>query len=68
MMRDEYDFSDSRPNPFVARERKAVTLRLDTQALDYFRREAERTGIPYQNLINTYLIQCAQEQKHLIFA
>ena len=67
-MKDEYDFSNSRPNPYIKNERKPVTLRLDTYALDYFRREAHRTGIPYQNLINTYLMQCAHEEKHLTFA
>lgn len=67
-MREEYDFTDSRPNPYVKGERKPVTLRLDTYVLDYFRGEAQRTGIPYQNLINTYLMQCAREEKKLIFA
>ena len=26
------------------------------------------TGIPYQNLINLYLVQCAEEKKVLAFA
>lgn len=67
-MRAEYDFTDSKPNPYVKKERKAVTIRLDLQAIDYFKDEADRTGIPYQSLINLYLLQCAKEQKHLAFA
>ena len=35
---------------------------------DYFKEEAARTGIPYQNLINLYLVQCAEEKKILAFA
>ncbi|MCI8367876.1 MAG: BrnA antitoxin family protein [Eggerthellaceae bacterium] len=67
-MRAEYDFTDSKPNPYAKKERKAVTIRLDLQAIDYFKDEADRTGIPYQSLINLYLLQCAKEQKHLAFA
>lgn len=45
------------------RVRKPVTIRLDTEVVDYFKAEADRTGIPYQNLINLYLLQCAEEGK-----
>ncbi len=67
-MRTEYDFTDSKPNPYAKRERKAVTIRLDLQAIDYFKDESTRTGIPYQSLINLYLVQCAEEKRHLSFA
>lgn len=67
-MRDEYDFSESRPNPYAGRVRKPVTMNLDVDTVDYFKAEAKRTGIPYQNIINLYLGQCAREQKHLRFA
>lgn len=67
-MRDEYDFSESRPNPYVKRERRAVTMNLDEGAIDYFKNMAAETGIPYQNLINLYLVQCAREGKRLSFA
>lgn len=50
------------------RERKPVTIRLDTEVVDYFKAEADRTGIPYQNLINLYLLQCAQEGKTVTVA
>ena len=67
-MRDEYDFTDSRPNPYAERLRKPVTMNLDVETVDYFKAEAKRTGIPYQNIINLYLGQCAAEGKHLTFA
>lgn len=67
-MRAEYDFEDSKPNPHARRIRRAVTIRLDVEAIEYFKEEAARTGIPYQNLINLYLVQCAEEKKTLAFA
>ena len=67
-MRDEYDFADSRPNPYAERLRKPVTMNLDVETVDYFKAEAKRTGIPYQNIINLYLGQCAAEGKRLMLA
>lgn len=67
-MRAEYNFEQSRPNPYVKRERKAVTMRIDVDAIDFFKEEAARTGIPYQSLINLYLVQCAEEGKTLAFS
>ena len=34
--------------------------------IDYFKGLAEETGIPYQNLINLYLRECAHSGKKLI--
>ena len=66
-MKAEYDLSDARPNPYIDKLRRPVTMNLDTYAIDYFKREADRTGIPYQRLINLYLLQCAREEKKLRF-
>lgn len=67
-MKAEYDLSDARPNPYVDKLRRPVTMNLDTYAIDYFKREADRTGIPYQRLINLYLVECARNGKRLVFA
>ena len=66
-MKAEYDLSNARPNPYIEKLRRPVTMNLDTYAIDYFKREADRTGIPYQRLINLYLVQCAREGKKLSF-
>ena len=50
------------------KERKPVTMRLDLDVIDYFKAEADRTGIPYQNLRNLYLQECVAEGKTLRFA
>jgi uncharacterized protein (DUF4415 family) len=61
-MRKEYDFSKmkGRKNPHAKKLKKQVTLRLDFKGL------AQETGIPYQNLINLYLKECAHSRKKLI--
>lgn len=64
-MRKEYDFSKSRKNPYAARLKKQVTIRLDEDAIAYFKRVSEEVGIPYQSLINLYLRDCAASQRKL---
>lgn len=66
-MKAEYSLEGARRNPYVDKLRRPVTLNLDTYAIDYFKREADRTGIPYQRLINMYLVQCAREEKRVEF-
>ena len=62
-MLDEYDFSHSRKNPYVNRLKKSITIRLDSDTIDYFKKLSEESGIPYQTLINQFLTQCAKEEK-----
>jgi len=64
-MRAEYDFSKARKNPYAKRLKKRVTIRLDVPTVDYFKRRAEETGIPYQTLINLYLRDCATSKREL---
>lgn len=64
-MKKEYDFSDSVRNPYARHLKKQVTLRLNTDAIAYFKALAAETGIPYQNLINLYLTECAHSGKTL---
>ncbi len=64
-MRKEYDFSDSVKNPYAKLLKKQVTLRLNIDAVTYFKEMANETGVPYQNLINLYLSECAHSNKKL---
>ena len=64
-MRKEYDFSKAERNPYVKRLKKAVTIRLEPDVINYFKSLAMETGIPYQNLINLYLRDCAKEGRKL---
>ena len=66
-MRDEYDFSTmkARPNPYAARLKKQVTIRLGEDVLACFKALAAETGVPYQNLINLYLRDCVVHRRKL---
>lgn len=67
-MRTEYDFSRAKRNPYAKRLKKAVTIRLEVDIIDYFKSMSAATGIPYQNLINLYLLDCAQTGRKLSLA
>jgi len=60
-MRKEYDFSHSVRNPYIRKLKKAISIRIDPDTIGYFRKIAEETGIPYQNLMNHYLADCASK-------
>lgn len=62
-MRKEYDFRKSRPNPYAARLKRPVTIRLDQPTIAYFKALAEETGIGYQTLINSFLRDCAASKR-----
>ena len=64
-MRKEYDFSQSRKNPYASQLKKQITIRLDEDAIAYFKTIPEELGIPYQSLINLYLRDCAASHRKL---
>ena len=66
-MRDEYNFAEmaGRKNPYAGRLKKQVTIRLGEDVVDYFKKMAAETGIPYQNLINLYLRDCVVNGRKL---
>jgi predicted DNA binding CopG/RHH family protein len=66
-MRKEYDFSNARPNPYLKRLRKQISIRIDIDTISYFKKKAEETGIAYQNLINLYLSDCVRHSKNINF-
>lgn len=66
-MEAEYDLSTmkSRRNPYAARLKQQVTLRLGIDVIEYFKTLSEETNIPYQSLINLYLRDCAASHRTL---
>jgi uncharacterized protein (DUF4415 family) len=62
-MRKEYDFASGRKNPYAARLKKQVTIRLDQEAIAYFKAISSEVGIPYQSLINLYLRDCVAARR-----
>jgi uncharacterized protein (DUF4415 family) len=66
-MRIHYDFSKmkSERNPYIARLKQPITIRLDKGTVSYFKALGTEVGMPYQNLINLYLRDCALHHKKL---
>ena len=64
-VRDHYDFSKmkGRRNPYAAKLKYPITIRVEEGSLVYFKRLAEEYDMPYQGLINMYLRDCAQMKK-----
>jgi predicted DNA binding CopG/RHH family protein len=65
-MKKEYDFSKMKQlkNPYLGKK-MAVGINLSPQVIDYFKELALETGIPYQKLIDLYLLDCAKKRKKL---
>ncbi len=59
-MKKEYDFSDSTKNPYVKKLKKQISIRIEKETVEYFKKLASEIDIPYQNLMNMYLRECAQ--------
>jgi len=57
-MRKEYDFSNSIKNPYTQKEKKQISINIEIDTIAYFKILAKKVGIPYQNLINSYLTDC----------
>ena len=66
-MRKHYDFKSMKgeKNPYAKALKQPITIRLDKSTIAYFKNLAEELGMPYQNLINLYLRDCAHRQKKL---
>lgn len=64
-MKSEYDLSKmkSRKNPYAAKLKKPVTMRLSEDVIDYFKAMADEKGVPYQSLINLYLRDCVASHR-----
>jgi uncharacterized DUF497 family protein len=62
-MKSEYDFSKPRKNPYAKQLKRQITIRLDVTAVNYFKEMAAELGMPYQNLINLFLRDCAMQKR-----
>ena len=60
-MRKEYDFSKSVKNPYVKKVKKQISIKIDEETIEYFKKMSAKVGIPYQNLMNSYLTDCANK-------
>lgn len=66
-MRKEYDFTNARRSPYAAKLKQQITININKDALEYFKKMAEEYGVPYQTLINLYLVDCKNNNRKLSF-
>ena len=62
-MKNKNDLSKAKKNPCTKLLKKQVTINLSEEVLDYFKKLSEETSVPYQTLINFYLLDCVKNQK-----
>ena len=60
-MKKEYDFSNSVKNPYIKKLKKQISIRVEKDTIEYFKRLSIELGIPYQNLMNMFLSDCANK-------
>ena len=54
-MLNEYDFSNARPNPYVKKPKKQITINIDASTVDFFKAQAAEestTASPYLNRLD----------------
>ena len=61
-MREKYDFSKAIKNPYAKKLKKPISIRIDEDVIDYFKKVAEDVGVSYQVLMNLYLRQVKSEE------
>jgi hypothetical protein len=54
-----------RSSEFVISIRRPHALFSTIEVVDYFKGLADETGLPYQKLIDLYLLDCAKKRKQL---
>ncbi len=66
-MKKEYNLSKMKEvkNPYPKKKKKLVGINLSPEVIDYFKNLAEDSGIPYQKLIDLYLLDCVKNKKKL---
>lgn len=64
-MRDEYDFSNAKKNPYAKQLKQQITIDIDidTEVIEHFKSKSKKLGIPYKTLINIYLKDSIQNEK-----
>jgi uncharacterized protein (DUF4415 family) len=69
-MKAEYDLSKfkSRKNPYAAKLKQPVSMRLSEDVVAYFKNMALEAGVPYQSLINLYLRDCVMRHRKVKIA
>lgn len=61
----EIDALNPRANPYAKELKKQVTIKISPSVIDYFKAQSVKSGVPYQTLINLYLMDCVSSKREL---
>ena len=61
----DFNFDKAVKNAYAKELKKQMTIKVSPSTIAYFKKEAARTGIPYQTLINLYLDDCVKENRKI---
>ncbi len=66
-MKKEFDLSKMKEvkNLYPKKKKKLVGINLSPEVIDYFKKLSDDAGIPYQKLIDLYLLDCVKNKKKL---
>ena len=62
-MKKEYNFSKMKEVKSPVTVKKNIGVSLHHEVIDYFKSLSKKTSIPYQQLINFYLLDCVKKKK-----
>jgi uncharacterized protein (DUF4415 family) len=63
-VRKEYDLKKMKlvDNPYLEKLKKSITIRLDIDVIEYFKKLSDKTKTPYQTLVNDFLRSCSEQK------
>ena len=64
-MKAKYAFSKGKKNPYSKQLKKQIVISISEEVIDYFEQLSEETSVPYQTLINFYLLDCVKNKKKM---
>ena len=64
-MERNYRITENSKSSYNKSEKKQITINIDVTAIEYFKEQAASYGLPYQTLINLYLVDCARINRHI---
>ena len=66
-MKKEYDLKKMKriPNPYKGKIKKSVGINLSPEVIDYFKKMSGEINLPYQKLIDMYLLDCVDKKRKI---
>lgn len=66
-MRNEYNINNLNPQkkPYSNQNKSQIIININSNTIEYFQEQSQKSGIPYQTLISLYLSDCAEHKRKL---